>query len=112
MLIIVTCQNKKYDSDKPKEEVQFQPKNNVTFLAPIAPDSDFKMLGKSYGLWLVSTGMQLQIMCLCASSSKWWQVCQYECAGCSWLWGPQMKVVYADLGNTLNVSCPNTVCQK
>lgn len=40
----------KNDSDKGKEELQFQPKSNATFLSIIAPDSsDFKKFGKSCG---------------------------------------------------------------
>lgn len=39
-------------------------------LALIALYSDLKR-GKSCGLWLMTAGIQLQIMCFCATSSKW-----------------------------------------
>lgn len=68
--------------------------------------------GQSCGLWLVSPGMQLQTLCWSASSSKWRLLHQYECARRHWPWGHQMKAISADRGNTLNLICPNTVCQK
>lgn len=68
--------------------------------------------GQSCGLWLVSPGMQLQTLCWSASSSKWRLLHQYECARRRWPWGHRMKAVSADWGNTLNLVCPNTVCQK
>lgn len=102
----------KNDFGKPRGKLQPQLKHNKETCLALIQYSDLKQFRKSCGLWLVPAGMWLKAMDFCASSSKWWQLQQYECACCSWPWGRRMKAVSADWVNTLNLICPYTMCQK